>query len=78
MLAFEELKLRLEGYHDELVDLKDAIGYDNAKMEIDKLEYKTAENGFWDNPEASQVILQKLGAYKNKVENYDRLCLSPP
>ncbi len=74
MLAFEELKLRLEGYHDELVDLKDAIGYDNAKMEIDKLEYKTAENGFWDNPEASQVILQKLGAYKNKVENYDRLC----
>ena len=73
MLELDEFKLKLEAYKDELVDLKDAIGYDSTKLEIDKLEYKTAENGFWDDPDASAVILQKLGALKNKVEAYDKL-----
>ena len=73
MLEFEELRLKLEGFSDELVDLKDAIKYEPTKMEIDKLEYKTAENGFWDNPEKSQEVLQLLGALKNKVEQYDKL-----
>ena len=76
MLQLDELKLRLEGHKDELVDLKDAIGYEPTKLEIDKLEYKTAENGFWDNPDTSADILQKLGALKNKIESYDKLCLN--
>ncbi len=76
MLLLDELKLRLEGHKNELVDLKDAIGYEPTKLEIDKLEYKTAENGFWDNPDASATVLQKLGALKNKVESYDKLCMN--
>ncbi len=46
MLVFEELKQRLTAHYSEMVDLKDAIAYDSTKMEIDKLEYKTAENSF--------------------------------
>ena len=76
MLVFEELKQRITAYHDEMVDLKDAISYDSLKMEIDKLEYKTAENSFWDDPEKSQEVLQKLGSLKNKVEAYDKLVSS--
>lgn len=73
MLVFEELKQRLTAHYGEMVDLKDAIAYDSTKMEIDKLEYKTAENSFWDDPEKSQEVLQKLGTLKNKVEAYDKL-----
>lgn len=73
MLVFEELKLRLESYKKDLEDLKDAIGYNKAKEEIEKLEYKTSEGGFWDDAEKSQKILQELGQLKNKVESYDRL-----
>ncbi len=76
MLVFEELKQRITAYHNEMVDLKDAISYDSLKMEIDKLEYKTAENSFWDDPEKSQEVLQKLGSLKNKVEAYDKLVSS--
>lgn len=76
MLIFEELKQRLQSHRDDMLDLKDAIAYDSAKMEIDKLEYKTAEASFWDDPEKSQEVLQKLGALKNKVEAYDRLLTS--
>lgn len=73
MLVFEELQQRITSYYNEMVDLKDAIAYDSTKMEIDKLEYKTAESSFWDDPEKSQDVLQKLGALKNKVEAYDKL-----
>ena len=35
MLEFEQLKLRLQGNETELRDLKDAIGYERLKKEID-------------------------------------------
>lgn len=73
MLVFEELHQRLTAKEGDLADLKEAIGYEAARQEIDKLEYKTAESGFWDDAEKSQTVLQKLGALKNKVEHYDRL-----
>ena len=76
MLEFEQLKLRLEGNEAELRDLKDAIGYERLKREIDELELKAAAPGFWDDTENSQKILQKTGKLKNTVESYDRLCSS--
>ena len=59
MLEFEELKLKLLGYHDELCDLKDAIDYDGVKRHIAELEQQAAADGFWDDIENSQKILQK-------------------
>ena len=76
MLEFEQLKLRLEGSETDLRDLKDAIGYDKLKNEIDELELKAAAPGFWDDTENSQKILQRTGKLKNTVEGYDRLCSS--
>lgn len=74
MLEFEQLKLRLESNEAELRDLKDALGYDRLKNEIEELENKAAAPGFWDDLENSQKILQRTGKLKNTVEAYDRLC----
>lgn len=76
MLEFEQLKLRLEANKQEIRELRDAIGYDLLKREIEELELKVAAPGFWDNLEASQSILQKTGKLKNKVESYDKMVLS--
>ena len=76
MLEFEQLKLRLEGNEGELRDLKDALGYEHLKNEIEELEAKTAAPGFWDDAENSQKILQKTGKLKNTVETYEKLCSS--
>lgn len=73
MLEFEQLKLRLISHKQEIDELKDAIGYGALKREIEELELKSAAPGFWDDPEASQAVLQKTGRLKNKVEGYDRL-----
>ena len=72
MLEFEQLNLRLTSNRDELLDLKDALGYERLKREIEELEMKSFAPGFWDDPEASQRIVQKTGRLKNTVELYDK------
>lgn len=76
MLEFEQLKLRLIGNEQEIKDLKDAIGYDKLKREIEELEQKCSAPGFWDDTENSQKVLQHTGKLKNKVETYDNLLSS--
>jgi peptide chain release factor 2 len=43
------------------------------KIEIEELENKAAEPGFWDDIENSQKVLQKTKALKTKVETYEKL-----
>lgn len=73
MVQFEELKLALEELLPEIEDLADALGLKACQSEIEQLEFKAAEPGFWDNMEDSQKILQRTSVLKNKVENYQKL-----
>ena len=43
------------------------------KVEIEELENKAAEPGFWDDMENSQKILQKTKGLKTKVESYEKM-----
>lgn len=76
MVQFDELRLALEALLPDIEDLSDALGMGAIKSEIDQLERRASEPGFWDDMEKSQVVLQKTGALKNKVEQYDRLVAS--
>ena len=76
MLEFEQLKLRLAGNDQEIKDLKDAIGYDKLKREIEELEQKSAAPGFWDDVDQSQKIVAYTGKLKNKIETYDGVLAS--
>ena len=73
MLEFEELRLELAAYNSPLLELRDAIGYDNLCEEVAKLEAQSAAPDFWDDLENSQVILQKTSRLKGKLEEYDRI-----
>ncbi len=76
MLQFEELRLELEALEPDIKELSNALGLDKMKMEIEQLEQRAAQPGFWDDVENSQKILQKTGALKNKVSAYDALVSS--
>lgn len=51
------------------------LHFDVARLntEIEELEQKAAEPGFWDNMEVSQKILQRTKSLKTKVERFERL-----
>jgi len=73
MLQFEEQRLRLEDNRAELKDLGEALGIEKLKEEIPKLESDTAVDGFWNDVENSQKVLQKIAQMKNKVQSYENL-----
>lgn len=73
MLQFEEIKLELEGLKPEIDDLADALGLKSIMSEIEQLEHRAAEPGFWDDMEKSQKILQRTSNLKTKVEEFEKL-----
>ena len=73
MVQFEELLLRLQSLKPDIDDLADALGLRGMMSEIEQLELKATEPGFWDDVENSQKILQKTGSLKEKVESYNKL-----
>ncbi len=73
MLQYEELKQRLTGHESELSNLADALGLEKMKAEIVSLEEQAAKEGFWDDLQNSQKVLQRTSSLKNKVAAYEKL-----
>lgn len=73
MLQFEELRLSLLENEKPLEDLKAALGLDQMRDEIKRLEDEAAKDGFWDDLENSQKVLQRTSNLKNKVASYETL-----
>ena len=73
MLQFEELKRELEEQEAALQDLGQALGLEKLREEVEMLEHKSAEPGFWDNMEQAQKITQRMAALKGKDEAYQKL-----
>lgn len=68
MIEFEEQKLRLEGYRNEVKSLEEALGLEQLNAEIESLEQQTTAEGFWDDQKHSGEILKEISTKKNKVE----------
>lgn len=73
MLQFEELKHELEELEAAVSELEDALGLEKLREEVEMLEHKAAEPGFWDDMEKAQKVLQRTAALKNKDEGYEKL-----
>lgn len=73
MLQFEELRLSLQNLEPNLLDLAEALGLESMREEIEKLDEKASQPGFWDDMSNSQAVLQRSSMLKNKVSSYERL-----
>ncbi|MCI5499154.1 MAG: peptide chain release factor 2 [Clostridiales bacterium] len=69
MLQFDEYKVKLNNLLPQLDELEKALNLESAAREVDFLEAQCAADGFWDNPEKSQRVLQKLKQEKGKLES---------
>lgn len=70
MLQFEEMKRELEQQITAITALREALGLDQLRQEVEMLENKAAEPGFWDDMEKAHKILQKTSVLKAKDEKY--------
>ena len=76
MIEFDEYKGKINGLKKQLEDLGEALKLEAAHREIDELEERSGQEGFWNDPEQSQKVLQRIKQLKNKCEKYDKLVSS--
>ncbi len=73
MLLLDELRLELEGYRKDMADLYNILNIDKLKEDNTKLQEQSAADGFWDDLENSQKVMQTIKQNEATIENYKKL-----
>jgi len=73
MIEYDEYKVKILGLKPTLDNLGTALKLDEARADIEKLEAESAKDGFWNDLENSQKVLQRVKQLKNKCAKYDGL-----
>ncbi|MCL2486203.1 MAG: peptide chain release factor 2 [Oscillospiraceae bacterium] len=73
MIQFEEILLRLEGLRPRLTELREALALEDAAREIESLDKKSGEAGFWDDMQESQRVLRRLSSLRNRASSFENL-----
>ena len=73
MLLLDELRLELEGYRKDMTDLYNILNIDKLKEDNAKLQEQSAADGFWDDLENSQKVMQTIKQNEATIENYKKL-----
>lgn len=73
MLLLDELRLELEGYRKDMKELYVILNIDKLKEENAELQEKSAADGFWDDLENSQKVMQKIKQNEATIESYKKL-----
>ena len=73
MLLLDELRLELEGYRKDMKELYVILNIDKLKEEISHLQEQSAADGFWDDLENSQKVMQTIKQNEATIEGYKKL-----
>ena len=73
VIEYDSYKQKLGAMGPELEKLAAALDLESARAEIAKLEAQAAEDGFWNDREASEKVLRRTKQLQGKVGKYDRL-----
>ncbi|MDD5603639.1 MAG: peptide chain release factor 2 [Eubacteriales bacterium] len=73
MLRLEEYKAEINGLKQKIEEMGDSLNVPELMNEAEELEQTASEEGFWDDPEASQKVLQKIKLKRDKIDGYMEL-----
>lgn len=73
MLLLDELRVELEGYRKDMKELYEILDIDKSKSEIAELQEQSGKDGFWDDIENSQKVMQTIKHHEATIESYSKL-----
>lgn len=73
MIILDDLRVEMVGYRKEMAELADVLNIKGTQEELVELNKKAVEEGFWDDLENSQRVLQKTKNLEKKIEKYNKL-----
>jgi peptide chain release factor 2 len=65
---FEETAATLQGYNARLNELRACLNVEDTKRRLERLEQQTTADGFWDDPDAAQKIMQRMKGLRSALE----------
>jgi peptide chain release factor 2 len=74
MIQFDEYKVKLNDLKPKLEDLEASLGLAAAQDELERLHAMAAADGFWNDLDNSQKVLQRTKSLENKVNGYHKMC----
>lgn len=72
MILLDDLRLESLELQKQVKELYDVLDIDKAKDDYDNLQKEIAKDGFWDDLENSQKILQQSKNLENKINNFKK------
>ena len=73
MVILDDLKNELVSYRKDINELSEVLNIENAKKEVNSLHIEMEQQGFWDDLENSQKVVQKSKNLENKIEHFKQL-----
>ncbi len=73
MVLLDEIRVELVGYRPQLKELGDVLQVARAQSELDDLRIQVTYDGFWDDAEKSQKVMQKIRKLENTVDKFRHL-----
>ena len=73
MIILDELRVEMVGYRKEVEELADVLRIKEAQDRVRELGDETAKEGFWDDLENSQKVLQESKFLERKIEKFNKL-----
>ena len=73
MLLLDELIVELEGYRKDMKELHNILNIAKAEDEIANLQELSGKDGFWDDLENSQKVMQQIKHNEAKISDFNKL-----
>ncbi len=73
MILLDDIRNELVNARPEVKELHEVLQIARAESELEDLRIQVTYDGFWDNPEQSQKVMQKIRTLENTVERYNKL-----
>ena len=73
MIQYDEIRYKLNDLKPQLEELRVSLALDDAEATIAELQQKAQAADFWDDPDNSQKVLQKIKQLQDKIARYNSL-----
>ena len=73
MIEYDSYKVKILALEPTLKNLGVALKLEDARAEVTTLEEQSAVEGFWNDLENSQKVLQRTKQLRNKIESFGKL-----
>ena len=73
MLKLDPIKQDLPSRKDSLIEIGESLDIPDLKSQSEELNKETLKDGFWNDTEAAQKVLQKKKALDDKIKAYEEL-----